>query len=159
MLTPPGPLRRASPLVAGPLLAAVLALALAGLPGAYAATGCRADPVARLSNGAVLDLNLSINDAAPDIQHIAYTLHGPVGTSLVSVSFPDGTGAISAVQYVADDSPGNYDGDTVVTTGTKAGMTAYLQVLTLPSSGGTPTPAAPAQGHSGQDLHIHMHIA
>lgn len=134
-------------------------LAVSDLSPAHAAVGCRADPVVTLSNGAVLDLNLSINDTLSDVQHVAYTLHGPVGTSLASVSYPDGTGAISAVQYVPDDTLGNYDGDTVVTTGIKVSMTAYLQVLTLPSTGDTPTSAAPAQGHSGQDLHIHLHIA
>jgi hypothetical protein len=115
--------------------------------------------VAILSSGAVLDLNLSINDALSDVRHVAYTLHGPAGTSLVAVAYPDGTGAISDVRYLPDDTPGNYDGDTVVTTGTKVAMTAYLAVVTLPTGGGTPTPAAPAQGHSGQDLHIHLHIA
>lgn len=115
-----------------------------------------------LSNGAILDLNLLIGTSGgtlSDVQHIAYTLHGPKGTSLMATSFPDGTGAISAVTYVADDSLGNYDGNTVVTTGTKVNITAFLTVLSLPTVGGTPTPAAPAQGHSGQDLHIHFHIA
>jgi hypothetical protein len=115
--------------------------------------------VVTLSNGATLDLNRAINDTLRDVQHVAYTLHGPKGTSLVAATYPDGTGAISSVSDVADDSAGNYDGDTIVTTGTNATMTAYLAVLTLPTSGGTPTSAAPAQGHSGQDLHIHLHIA
>jgi hypothetical protein len=153
------PLRRVSLPIVGLLFAALLALAIAGLPRAQAIVGCRADPVVTLSNGAVIDLNLSINDTLSDVLHVHYTLHGPVGTSLVSVSYPDGTGAISDVEYVANDTLGNYDGDTVVTTGTKVGMTAYLSVLQLPISGGTPTPAAPAKGHSGQDLHVHLHIA
>jgi hypothetical protein len=126
---------------------------------AHAASPCRVDPVVSLSNGAVIDLNLAVNDSLSDVRHVSYTLHGPVGTSLISVSYPDGTGAISTVQYLADDKLGNYDGDTIVTTGTNVSMTAYLQVLALPTTGGTPTTAAPAQGHSGQDLHVHLHIA
>ena len=143
----------------GLLLAAAAAPAARGLPYAHAVGACRGDPIVVLSNGATIDLNLAIGDTLSDVRSIAYTLHGPIGTSLVSVSYPDGTGNISSVQYVPDDAAGNYDGDTVVTTGIKVGMTAYLQVLTLPATGGSPTPAAPAQGHSGQDLHIHLHIA
>jgi hypothetical protein len=142
--------------------ACLAALLLSGLGAAHqtqAMVACRADPVITLSNGAVIDLNLSIVDTLSDVSHVAYTLHGPIGTSVVSYSYPDGTGAISSVTYVADDTPGNYDGDTTVTTRTKVAMTAYLAVLALPTSGGTPTPAAPAQGHSAQDLHIHLHIA
>jgi hypothetical protein len=145
------------------LLTVGLGTALLNASGTHAAfIGCRADPVVTLSNGATLDLNLLINTSdgtLSNVQHIAYTLHGPKGTSLQRVSFPDGTGAISAVTYVADDTLGNYDGDTMVTTGTKINITAFLSVVTLPTSGGTPTSAAPAQGQSGQDLHIHFHIA
>lgn len=140
------------------LTAGLLAAPLAA-PSAHAAVACRADPVVTLSNGMTLDLSLSINDTLSDVQHIAYTLHGPLGTSLTSVSFPDGTGAISTVTYVADDTLGNYDGDTIVTTGTKVSMTAYLTPLALPPGSGTATPTAPAQGHSGQDLHVHLHVA
>jgi len=145
------------------LLTAGLGAGMLGASGARAAfIGCRADPVVTLSNGATLDLNLLINTSngtLKDVQHITYTLHGPKGTTLTTTSFPDGTAAISTVTYIADDTLGNYDGDTVVTTGTKVDMTAFLSVLTLPTAGGTPTPAAPAQGHSGQDLHLHFHIA
>lgn len=151
--------RRRPPPLARLLVAAGLALTVFGSPAAHAAVGCRADPVLTLSNGAVIDLNLSISDALSDVQNIVYTLHGPVGTRLVSASYPDGTGAISTVNYVPDDTSGNYDGDTVVATGTKVSMTAFLAVLSLPAAGATPTPAAPAQGHSGQNLRIHLHIA
>ena len=151
-------LRRVPP-VSALLLTAAVALAASGLPRASAATACRADPVVILSNGAVIDLNLSISDTLSNVQHVAYTLHGPAGTRLVFVYYPDGTGAISSVQYLSDDTLGNYDGDTVVTTGVKDTMTAFLSVLALPFTGGNPTPPAPAQGHSGQDLHIHLHIA
>jgi len=140
-----------------------LLLCLLGSPlQTRAAAGCRADPVVTLSNGATLDLNLAFTTSdgtLSGVQHIAYTLHGPKGTSLVSTSFPDGTGALSAVTYVADNTVGNYDGDTLVSTAVKVTVTAYMSVLTLPTTGGTPTPAAPAQGHSGQNLHIHFHIA
>ena len=101
----------------GPVLLLVYALAA---PAARAAVVCRADPVVTLSNGVTLDLQISVQDTLSDVQHVAYTLHGPAGTTLVSVSYPDGTGSISSVQYVADNNTGNYDGDTVVTTGSHA---------------------------------------
>src|SRR5579871_5023014 len=72
-------LQRLQPLLGGLLLSAVLAFVASGQPRVHAAVGCRGDPVVQLSNGAVLDLNLSINDALSDVQHIAYTLHGPIG--------------------------------------------------------------------------------
>ncbi len=126
-----------------------------------AAVGCRADPLLTLSNGATIDLSLEIGKkdfTLQDVQHISYTLHGPVGTSLVSTSFPDGSGNISTVTYVADDAPGSYDGDTVVTTGSKVKVTSYLSVVTLPTDGGTPTPVEPEKGHSGQDVYTHLYI-
>jgi hypothetical protein len=140
--------------VASALLAlALLPLALPG--GAAQAYACRADPVVTLSNGVTVDLHVSINDTLNDVVHISYVLHGPPVLSAVA-AYPDGTGAISSFRYVPDNNVGNYDADIVVTTRTSVSMTGYLDwVIGL----GQPTPTAPAQGHSGQDLHIHMHVA
>ena len=139
---------------------AVLCTALLHQPAAHAAVACRADPVVVLSNGAVLDLELSIGDQLQDIQHIAYTLHGPVGTSMVTALYPDGTGAISTVTYVADQ-PGvyMYSGDTTVTTGQpNRPVTAFLTAVTLPANLGTPVLFQPSNGFSGQDLAVMLQI-
>jgi hypothetical protein len=116
---------------------------------------CRADPVVVLANGITVDLHVSINDTLSDVSHISYVLHGPPVASAVA-TYPDGSGSISSFKYVPDDNVGNYDADIVVTTRTMVSMTGYMDwVVGL----GNPTPTAPAQGHSGQDLHIHMHVA
>jgi len=152
---------------------------------AHAAAGCRADPVVTLSNGVTVDLHISANDTLSDLRHVSYVLHGPplpaapvpaVLTSLAGsvvpvvpvvpvvsgsgwyvAAYPDGTGAISSFQYVPDDNVGNYDAYITVTTGTpNVSVTGYMDWV---MGTGAPTPTAPAQGHAGQALHIHMHVA
>ncbi len=66
------------------LAAGVLASPLA--PHAHAAfAACRADPLVTLSNGVSLRLYA---DIATDASQVAYALHGPVGTSVVSAVIP-----------------------------------------------------------------------
>lgn len=138
---------------------------------AQAALTCRADPIVTLSNGITVDLHISATDTLSDVRHISYVLHGPPlpaapgapagflgsGRGWYTATYPDGTGAISSFQYVADDNVGNYDAYITVTTGASSvAMTGYMDWVV---GTGTPTPTAPAQGHSGQALHIHMHVA
>ena len=143
------------------LAAGILASGPLALNDAHAAIACRADPIVQLSNGITVDLHVSINDSLSDVHHINYVLHGPPLQSSSTVpayvvSYPDGTGSFSSFTYMPDDNVGNYDADIVVTTGTMVSMTGYLDWVI---GGGQPTPTAPAQGHTGQDLHIHMHVA
>ncbi len=140
----------------GALLLSASALA-ATLPAgqARAAVACRADPVVTLSNGITVDLHVTVNDAFGDLKHVSYVLHGPPVASAIA-AYPDGTGAISSFTYVPDNNVGNYDADIVVTTGKTVAMTGYMDWVI---GRGQPTPTAPAQGHSAQDLHIHMHVA
>jgi len=61
-----------------------LALLLAPRSSARAKiSGCRSDPVVLLSTGVAVDLSAAIDDAATDVQQVAYTVHAPVGTSVV----------------------------------------------------------------------------
>jgi hypothetical protein len=153
------------------LLGAALAAGLLAVNTADAAVACRADPVVTLSNGITVDLHVTANDTRSDLQHVSYVLHGPPlpaapgapagfvgsGRGWYTVIYPDGTGAISSFQYVPDDNVGNYDAHITVTTVTpNVSMTGYMDWAV---GTGTPTPTAPAQGHSGQALHIHMDVA
>lgn len=153
------------------LTAGLLAGSSHALTTAHAALACRADPVVTLSNGITVDLHVSATDTLSDLRHISYVLHGPPlpaapgapagfllsGSGWYTATYPDGTGAISSFQYVPDDNVGNYDAYITVTTGTaNVAMTGYMDWVV---GTGKPTPTAPAQGHSGQALHIHMHVA
>ena len=148
------------------LLLSTIVLGIWLLPGllrrhdAFAAlSACGSDPTVVLSNGVTFDLSTSISDNISDVRHISYTLHIPSNASVTSVTYTDGTQAISSFTAVADENSGNYDSYTVVTTGTpNVNVTAYFTVLAVPA-GQTATPGAPAQGHSGQTLHVHLHIA
>ena len=158
-------------MIGAALIAGLLIGGACAGPGAQAAIACRADPVVMLSNGVTVDLHIAANDSLSDLRHISYVLHGPplgavpaaqsgavaFGKGWYTVVYPDGSSAISSFTYVADDNVGNYDADIVVTTGAPSvAMTGYMDWVV---GTGMPTPTAPAQGHSGQNLHIHMHVA
>ncbi len=158
-------------LLGAALTAGLLAGSSHALTTAHAALACRADLVVTLSNGITVDLHVSASDTLSDLRHISYVLHGPplpaapgapagflgAGSGWYVATYPDGTGAISSFQYVADDNVGDYDAYITVTTGTpNVAMTGYMDWVV---GTGTPTPTAPAQGHSGQALHIHMHVS
>jgi len=68
--------------------AGVLASLLSAPHHAHAAAACRADPIVTLSNGLVVHLSATVYDAPSDITGVAYTMHAPVGTSVVSVVYP-----------------------------------------------------------------------
>ncbi len=157
---------------AAALIAGLLAAGPLGAPRHAAAYGfCRSDPIVVLSNGITVDLHVTANDTLSDLRHVSYVLHGPPlpaaplapvgalgsGSGWYTAIYPDGTGAISSFQYVPDDNVGNYDAYITVTTGTpNISMTGYMDWVV---GTGNPTPTAPAQGHIGQALHIHMHVA
>lgn len=155
----------------GAALAAGFLVASSHAATSSAAVACRADPIVTLSNGITVDLHVTANDTLSDLKHVSYVLHGPPlpaapgapagflssGSGWYTATYPDGTGAISSFQYVADDNVGNYDAYITVTTGLlNVAVTGYMDWVV---GTGTPTPTAPAQGHSGQQLHIHMHVA
>ena len=102
---------------------------LAGAPAAQAAMrGCRADPVFVLSDGTILDVQVSIETDVSNVTGIHYVVHGPVGTRLVSsISTPTlGFTGKETVAYVADQAPNRYMTDTLVTTTQdNVGATSY----------------------------------
>jgi hypothetical protein len=69
-------------------LASALLLSLLLAPCTHAdlraIAGCRSDPTFTLSNGAVLDISVSIGAKQPDVKGIAFTLSIPISTTVVS---------------------------------------------------------------------------
>jgi len=95
-----------------------LALSLGqGLPARAEISGCMSDPVALLSNGVTVDLSAAINDVATDVAQVTYTLHAPVGTSVVGWSISTGPlGPKETFQFYADNVPNTYNTTTLVST-------------------------------------------
>jgi hypothetical protein len=106
-------------LIVSLLLALLAALLLLPAQAAQAALrGCRADPVFVLSDGTILDVQVSIGTDVSNVDGIHYVVHGPRGTRLVtSISTPTlGFKGLETVRYVADRAPNQYVTDTLVTT-------------------------------------------
>jgi hypothetical protein len=148
-------------------LAAALGLTLGLLTGLAplrtqaALTGCRSDPIVTLSNGVQVQIGNTMADAAANVSKVAYTLHGPLGTTATQVVYPadNASGIVETFQYIADNQPGNYDSYSAIYDA-NAGInvneaTTVTNTTTLQSISQT------AQTHlssSGQSLHIHVHL-
>ncbi len=135
--------------------AALLAAALLATPlasHAHAAFGaCRSDPIVRLSNGVTVDLTANISTSTANVKKIAYTLHGPVGTTVTKVTYTQGwVGPPERFTYLADEPAGQYDAYTVAST---TDSTAVTATTTIPSKG-----AASVSGLSGASQHVHLSI-
>jgi|SRR5579884_503792 len=119
--------------------------------------GCRSDPTVTLSNGVQVTLYEDISDASTDVTHITYQLHIPKGLTAQSIVYTgDVPSSLQSVTTYADENAGNYDGYTVVTTGTpNISVTAYASA----TSGGTTVVSTHTSGHSGQTLHSHLHLS
>jgi len=113
--------------------AGVLASLLSAPHHAHAAAACRADPIVTLSNGLVVHLSATVYDAPSDITGVAYTMHAPVGTSVVSVVYPpDPNNIPQTFQFHADNPAGTWDSYTYVDTKTTGiGVTATAEVANL----------------------------
>lgn len=124
--------RHAPPLAGAAALSVALVLAPARAPAAHAIDICRSDPVALLSDGAVVDLSADITADIADVQGVAYTLHIPMGTRVLAWAGTDGAmGLKESFQAQADAAPGTYASTTVVTTATPhVAVTAHTQVVT-----------------------------
>lgn len=140
------------------LSAAVLACGLLGASftprAAHAQLSVTADPVVTLSNGMVFDLSTILLDNAGlgDVQHISYTLHLPAGLSVTSVTYPDGTGALSSFQVDNTQPAGRFTCDIVATTRTP-GVTVIAFFGGLAHTPGQLTgQARVTTGHAGDHL-------
>src|SRR3954454_3604625 len=135
-------------------LALALSLTSLGHSSAFALRGvCRADPVLVLSNSVTLTLYEDISDTVADVTKMTYDVHIPRGVTVKSISYPgDFPASIQTVTVTADQSAGNYDGYTVVYTKTaNISVTAYGQANS--------TVSTHTSGHSGQQIHSHLHLS
>jgi hypothetical protein len=111
---------------------------------------CITDPVVLLSNGTMVDITATISDQAADVKHIAYTLDAPAGTSVIAITYSQGSiGSVESFQFRADNSPGRYDTTAVVTTGA-SGVPVKLMAA------GSHLGSGSATGTSGQSLAVHL---
>ena len=95
------------PLGAAALLSAGLLASPLWAPQAHAIiAGCGGDPVVVLSNGTTLDLSTTADTDASTVRQIAYTLHAPTGTWMVSVT---ALGVNETLSFIADTTPDAYD--------------------------------------------------
>ena len=132
----------------GALLCAALLAGTVLVPSARAdLVACRSDPVVILSNGVTVDLTATINDTAADVQQVAYTLHAPMGTSIVSVLYTSGVlGPKEVLRFVADSTAGVYRSLTHVRTGSH-GVAVAAQTIAVPLGGLPARGAATGQDH------------
>ena len=140
-----------------------LALGAAGLlagsltaPAAHAAlVRCSTDPLVTLSNGAQVTMSNDIYDSSTNVKGVAYILHAPSGTTVKSVSYANSTEGIpETFTFYADNQPGDYDSYVVTTdANSQTQINAYTTVQTLSGT----TQSLTAQGHPGQQIHIHVH--
>ncbi len=141
--------------VVAPLTAAGLLFSLPGTPLAHAIIGgCGSDPVVTLSDGTVVDLSATIADASSDVQQVAYTLHAPAGTSVVSVVNTDGAIGLKEVfRFYADAPALTYTTTTAVSTAT-SGIAVSAATRVVPFAG--LSASGSATGKDQQSLPIQL---
>jgi len=144
--------------------AAILATGLlAGIipsSAAHALEACRADPIVTLSNGMQVQMSDTMYDDASNISKVTYTLYGPVGTTVTSVSYANSTpGIVETFQYVADNNAGDYDSYAAIYDNTPQVYVQYFMTLTNTATGASMSQSAQTHlSHSGAILHIHLHM-
>jgi hypothetical protein len=144
-------------LAAGGLTLLAGATLLNGTGGTHAATVCRTDPTVTLSNGAQVTLYEDISDSAGDVTGVSYQLHIPVGLTVKSIAYSGAVASsLQTITVKADENAGNYDAYTVLSTRTaNISVTAYMSG----TSNGATTVSCHTNGHNGQQLHSHLHLA
>jgi hypothetical protein len=128
---------------------------------AQAALSCRSDPIATLSNGVQVQMSNTIYDNAANVSKVAYTLHGPAGTTVTSVVYPsDNTSGIAeTLQYFADNGAGNYDSYSAIYDNNTGINIRYFTTATNTVTGASLSQMAQTHlSNSGQVLHIHLHL-
>jgi len=143
--------RMVRPLGGAALLSAGLLASPLLAPHAHAIIGgCGGDPIVVLSNGTILDLSTTANTEASTVRQIAYTLHAPAGTWMVSVT---SLGVDETLSFRADNTPGAYDTVTRVDASTSGAAvtttTTAVPLLGVPATGA-------ATGTTNENLRISL---
>lgn len=126
-----------------------------------ALTTCRTDPIVTLSNGVQVQMSNTIYDNAANVSKVAYTLHGPAGTTVTSVVYPsdDTTSIPETFQYVADNNAGNYDSYSAIYDTNTGINIQYFTTATNTVTGASLSQTTQTHlSSSGQVLHIHLHL-
>ena len=112
------------------LVATLAALFAMAAPAYAAASVCRTDPVVILTDGTIIDISAAIDTPLFNLQHVTYTLHGPVGSRVLLVlRTPNLPNTTESFQFYADGPADQIATDTLVTTSTSnAGVTATTLV-------------------------------
>ena len=103
-----------------------------------------------LSNGDALDPHTTVDDAYTEFQPASYTLHGAVGTSVMSEVPTSVLGPRDPFQFHADEPPSAYSADTQVDTPTP--QIPVVMATDPVSANGTVVSPASAFGQSPQML-------
>jgi hypothetical protein len=114
-----------------PFLVATLAALFAMTAPAYAAASvCRTDPVVIVTGVTIIDISASSDTPWFNLQHVTYTLHGPVGSRVLLVlRTPNLPNTTESFQFYADGPADQIQTDTLVTTSTSnASVTATTLV-------------------------------
>jgi hypothetical protein len=113
---------------------------------------CRTDPLVFLSDGTRVNMTAEIRTAAQNVQGIVYTLHAPVGTSVVRIVYT-GADVQERVDFVADQAAGTYDTDTVVSVAGNSAQSAVGVTATTAVNG---RHRGSATGSAGDHLLVHI---
>lgn len=136
-------------------LTLVSLLAFVAGPGAAFAGlgGCRTDPIILLSNGRALQLAAEIDTDINNVQSVVYTVHAPIGTSVLLILYTDNPlRNVERVVFRADSLPGRYNSETVVdTTGNNTEVAA---TGILVDALGRPITSRRTEGRENQRLRL-----
>jgi hypothetical protein len=153
--------RRMSALITATCLVPLLIAGFVTSPRAYAGDIspdpdriiiCRTDPIVFLSDGTRVKMTAEIGTAAPNVQSIVYTLHAPVGTSVVQIVHT-GPALPDFVDFHADRAAGTYDTDTIVTVAGNGIQSAVGVTATTVVNGNN---RGSATGGAGEHLQVHI---
>jgi hypothetical protein len=149
-------LRRLPVLGGAALLAGALgAGSMVGTASAHVSV-CRTDPVFFLSNGYKLTIYAIINSQAQQVRNVNYVVHIPQGTHVVRTVLTGGQFTHKeTVQATADDSTGQYNTDTLVTTSTPTVGVTATTILLNQVTDGNPVSGS-ASGSNGQHLLVQL---
>ena len=98
--------------------------------GAYAGFGsCRADPIVTLSDGTRITLIAEIGTDVSNVQEVRYVVHGPRGTRVTNIEFPEPFPAPEIVEF-EDNAPRGtiWSATRVRARGGRADVTVYMDV-------------------------------
>jgi hypothetical protein len=118
---------------------------------------CGTDPIVTLSNGYLLKISTTINDAQSDVQNVTYTVNVPAGVSVTGVTYTgSGWNGKEQVYVSSKNAPGTYDMDANVATGAQGVPVALQAQVNPPNSVQTPPAYASSNGPSGQDISVRV---